>query len=205
MRKKYVCNGFIILFVAFMTQMVYGQEKMVKGTVTDEHDLPLPGVTVRNGSIGTTTDFDGIYRLKAQVKDKLEFSYIGYRTEVITVTNSPGTYSVKMDVDHQEMDEVIVIAYGTSDRESITGSISSVSSQDIEKRAVSNVISSLEGSAPGIQFNSSSGEPGSAGSIRIRGFTTLKGSNSPLYVLNGVPLKAIFLISTLRISKVYLF
>lgn len=187
MRKKYVCNGFIILFVAFMTQMVYGQEKMVKGTVTDEHDLPLPGVTVRNGSIGTTTDFDGFYRLKAQVKDKLEFSYIGYRTEVITVTNSPGTYSVKMDVDHQEMDEVIVIAYGTSDRESITGSISSVSSQDIEKRAVSNVISSLEGSAPGIQFNSSSGEPGSAGSIRIRGFTTLNGSNSPLYVLDGVP------------------
>lgn len=187
MRRKFVYNGIMILFVTLLTQIVHGQEKMVSGTVTDQHDLPLPGVTVINASSGTTTDFDGKYRIKAKVGDKLKFSYIGYRTEVIPVKNSQGIYSIKMAEDQQEMDEVIVIAYGTSDRESITGSISTVSSKDIEKRPVSNVLSSLEGSAPGIQFNSNSGQPGSAGSIRIRGFTTLNGSNSPLYVLDGVP------------------
>lgn len=188
MNKKPHVNKVLLLFTVFLAQIAFAQEKTVTGTITDENDAPLPGVAVKKpGAGGTNTDFDGNYSIDIEVGETLEFSYVGYATQSVTVTEAQDEYNLQMEISENIMDEVLVTAYGESTRESLTGSISSVKSEDFARRAISNVTSALEGSAPGIQFNSSSGTPGSSGSVRIRGFSTINGSNSPLYVIDGVP------------------
>lgn len=188
MNKKILRKGLSLLCTLLIVQLTFAQEKIITGTVVDENDSPLPGVTITTSSSGgTSTDFDGEFSINARVGEEIEFTYMGYSKQVISVTDSQEEYKIQMKPSKNIMDEVIVTAYGVAEKESVTGSITNITSEDIEKRPVTNVFQALEGSAPGIQFNSNSGRPGSAGSIRIRGFSTLNGSNSPLYVIDGVP------------------
>lgn len=176
----------VVAFVVSLTDMG-AQTMQINGTVTDENGVPIPGVNITVGLGGTSTDFDGRFNLIAAPNDVLEFSYIGYEARQVTVVSGQTTYDVVMTVSDNIMDEIVVVAYGTASKQSITGAVSSISTKDLEKRVVSNVTSALEGSAPGLQFNANSGAPGSSGDIRIRGFTTINGSNSPLFVIDGVP------------------
>lgn len=164
------------------------QEKEIRGIVTDPRGLPMPGVVimVKDASRGTQTDFDGKYNIKVEVGQELEFSYIGFKN-VLRVIGDQDVIDVQMEEQMGTLDEVIVTAYGEATRESITGAVSHVGSEDIVKRAGTNIFTALRGSSPGIRFNSQSGSPTSAGDIRIRGFKTIHGSNAPLTVLDGVP------------------
>ncbi len=181
-------------FILFLLLLVIGTgfsySQMIKGKVTAMDDgSPLPGVSVsiKGTTDGTITNVDGIYQLNG-VDDKtvLVFSFIGMTTQEILVGDQK-TINVSMDSEFVGMDEVVVVAYGTAKKESITGAVSSVQAKTIESRPVTNVAGVLEGSSTGIQVNNSYGEPGSNPTIRIRGFSSVTGSNAPLYVIDGVP------------------
>jgi TonB-linked SusC/RagA family outer membrane protein len=192
MRSKF--RWTLALFLVLWVQISFAQEKNLKGVVSDE-DFPLPGVTVviKGTQIGTQTDLDGNYSIKVNQGDIVVFSFIGMQDVQYTV-GAANVYNVTMASDEAILDEVVVVAYGTASKESITGAISMIKSDDIAKRPTTNAIGALEGSAAGIQVNNTSGQPGSEPEVRIRGFTSLRqkavkgiDANAPLYVVDGVP------------------
>lgn len=164
------------------------QVRNISGTVTDEAGDPMIGVSViiKGSTNGVATDIDGNYRLKASAQSVLEFSYIGYETQTVTVGNR-NVIDIVLKEDVKTLDEVVVVAYGTQKKSSITGAISQVNSDDLQKRPVSSVTAALEGSTSGITVTGNYGAAGESPSIRIRGVGTVNGSLNPLYVIDGVP------------------
>jgi len=173
---------FMFLFCAAMQA-----QTTVTGVVSDQNG-PLPGVSVLlNGTTnGAVTDFDGKYILsKVPSNGTLVFSYIGYKTQNILV-NSKTIINVVLAEDMQSLDEVVVVGYGTMKRSDLTGSVVSVSSEAINQSVSTSVEQVLQGRAAGVQINQNSGAPGSSSSIRIRGISSLTGSNEPIFVIDGV-------------------
>lgn len=184
MKFKNYFMGFVLMLLGMTTAL--SQEKTISGTVSDNSGIPLPGATVivKGTVTGTTTDFDGLYSIKVNQGATLEFSFVGYaKTEV--VVGSSNTINVTMQLDNT-LDEVIVVAYGTTTKEAFTGSASVVSSQELLNRNVTSPIAAIEGRATGVQFTSTNGQPGSSPSIVIRGVGTLNGSSDPLYIVDGI-------------------
>lgn len=177
----------ILALMALAVQIGFAQQKTVSGTVTDENGLPLPGATViKSGtSSGTTTDFDGKYQMRVNTGDVLEISHVGYATQSVTVGTS-NSYNVGLQAD-SNLEEVVVVAYGTQKKESITGSVSVINADQIENATFSNPVKSLEGLVSGLRIIQASGQPGSDPIIRIRGFGSINADSSPLIVLDGVP------------------
>ncbi|MBK0370462.1 SusC/RagA family TonB-linked outer membrane protein [Flavobacterium agrisoli] len=175
------------LLVALSLQLVSAQEKMIKGVVSDETG-PIPGVNVivKGTKISSQTDFDGTYTINAKQGETLVFSYVG-KNNLSMVVGSSSTINVQLTSDSNEMDEVVVVAYGKTTKSANTGSVASISSEKLQDRALTNVLSGLDGATSGVQIQTSSGQPGSAPSVRIRGFSSINGSNTPLYIVDGVP------------------
>ncbi|MFI1743293.1 SusC/RagA family TonB-linked outer membrane protein [Thalassobellus sediminis] len=172
---------------------IYGQnENTVKGTVSDESGIPLPGVSViiKNTTTGTATDFDGNYTLKAKSSDVLVFSYLGYTTKEITV-GSKSTIDVNMAEEAGKLDEIVVIGYGSTTRRDVTGAIASVSGEDIVKVPVANAAQAIQGKLPGVRVTTQDGRPGANIAIRVRGGGSLTQSNQPLFVVDGFPVGSI--------------
>lgn len=162
-------------------------QNMVSGVVTGQDGLPLPGVNVviKGTNNGTQTDFDGKYDLQVNQGDVLVFSYIGLITkEVIVSTNT--IIDVVLAEDASTLDEVIVVAYGVARKSSYTGSITQISATDIETRPVTNVLTALDGAAPGVRLTPANGQPGSSPTIRVRGIGSINASSSPLIIVDGV-------------------
>ena len=162
----------------------------VTGTVVGfEDNEPIIGATIQavgNASIGTITDYDGNFTLDVPEGVKtLKITYVGM--EPLEVAVSTKALKIQLKNDSQILDEVVVVAYGTQKKTSLTGSIQEVKSEAIEMRPTSSVAAALEGTVTGVQVNSTYGAPGSDPSIRIRGVGTVNGSSSPLYILDGVP------------------
>ena len=170
--------------------LVNAQVSKVTGTVTSHEDgLPVVGasVLVKGTQVGTVTDIDGKFTITnvPSSAGTLVISFIGMKTQEVDIKP---VVNVVLHSDAEQLDEVVVVAYGTAKKESLTGSISVVDNKKIEKRITTSVTAALEGAAPGVQVNNTYGEPGSAPSIRIRGFGTLvSGASDPLYVVDGVP------------------
>lgn len=183
--KKLLQSLFVLVFVAFHAM---AQDRTISGTVTSTEDnIPLPGVSVK--AVGSqavaVTGGDGRYSLRISSSvTAIQFSYIGFVTKTVNVTSS-NTLNVGLASDSKSLGDVVVVAYGTQKKESITGSVSSISSKDLEKRTVTNLTAALQGSAPGISVGASNGQPGASAAIRIRGFGSLSSSSSPLIVLDG--------------------
>ncbi|GAA4814867.1 TonB-dependent receptor [Litoribaculum gwangyangense] len=157
----------------------------VTGTVTADGQ-PLPGATVliKNTSKGTSTDFDGNYAIEASPDNTLIFSYVGYATKEVTVGNQ-SVINVTLEADNK-LDEVVVIGYGTQRKSDLTGSVSSVSAEDIATLPVARVDQALQGRAAGVQVTQTSGAPGAGTSIRVRGGNSITGNNQPLWVVDGI-------------------
>lgn len=179
---------FLLVICALCAFDISAQARTITGTVTDEVGDPMAGVAVlvKGTATGMSTDIDGKYSVKAGKGAVLEFSYIGYMTQTITV-GERSVIDVVMKEDIKALDEVVVIAYGTQKKSSITGAISQVTSDAIANRPVSSVTSALEGASSGISVTEAVGQPGTSSTISIRGVGTVTGSNSPLIVLDGVP------------------
>ena len=176
----------LILLMALVTEIGLAQEKTVTGTVTDSDGLPLPGVNVliKGSSTGTQTDFDGNYAIQAEQGDVLVYSFLGLQKAEYTV-GSVNIIDVTLQPDNSTLDEVVVVAYGTSSQEAFTGSASVIGSAELETRNVTSAIAAIEGKATGVQFTSPSG-PGESPGIVIRGVGTLNGDTDPLYIVDGV-------------------
>ncbi|MFH6969285.1 SusC/RagA family TonB-linked outer membrane protein [Flavobacterium sp. FlaQc-28] len=175
------------LLIALSIQFSYAQERTVTGIVSgDTGVIPGVNVIVKGTKVSTQTDFDGGFSIKVKTGDVLLFSYVGM-DQVTAVVGPSSTVSVKMKDSGKSLDEVVVVAYGKAKKSSYTGSAVSIKGEDFANRAVTNVLSTIEGASSGVQIQSASGQPGAAPAIRIRGFSSINGSNAPLYVVDGVP------------------
>ncbi len=165
---------------------VYAQKQVVKGKVTDPSGTPLPGVTiiVKGTTIGTSTDAEGAYALEAEAKDVLVFSFIGYASQEITI-GAQSLIDVSLKEDVATLQEIVVVGYGTQKKALNTGANFQVKGEDLFKQSTTNVLQALQGQTPGVQISSTSGQPGEAMKVMIRGAGSIAGNN-PLYVVDGV-------------------
>lgn len=181
---------FLVLSMG-MLQHSFAQSMEVTGTVTDaESEMVLPGVNVvvKGTTTGASTDQDGEYSITVNSpQDTLVFSFVGYLEREIPV-NERSTIDVVMATDVQQLEDVVVVGYGTQSEDDATGSIASISSDDFNEGVVSTSDQLLQGRAAGIQITPSSGEPGAGSNIRIRGTSSVRSGNNPLFVVDGVPL-----------------
>jgi hypothetical protein len=182
----------LTLFMAFVMQFSSAQEKTVTGTVTTLDDgLPLPGasVIVKGTSRGQQTDFDGKYSISVKSGDVLVISYIGMKNAEVIVGAS-SVYDVELALDNT-LDEVVIIGYGTTTKQAFAGTATTIATKDIENKNFANVTQSLAGEASGVQVINTSGQPGSVSTVRIRGYGSISGNRSPLYVVDGIPITAL--------------
>lgn len=163
------------------------QARKITGTVKDAQGQPLLGVNVlvKGTTNGTITDLDGKYTLEAPAGATLVFSYIGFTSQEVTANG--GTLNVTLKEDSQNLQEVVVVGYGTQQKKDITGSVAVVDTKELLASTGSSAVGQLQGRAAGVQV-SQSGTPGSSTMIRIRGINTVNDS-SPLYVIDGVSTK----------------
>lgn len=187
--NKYII--FTLFWSVLLVGTSYGQTPAITGVVTSAEDNePLIGVTVKiKGTLeGTISDVDGKYTITTQkANPTLVFSYIGFETKETAVGNRQ-IVDVSMEPDLSELDEVVVIGYGTREKKDVTGAISSIGTKDIQNVPLRSVDQALQGRSAGVFFVQSSGMPGAAASVRIRGGNSINGSNEPLYVVDGVPI-----------------
>jgi len=165
------------------------QDQQISGTVTDEAHTPLPGVSVfvKGSTSGSVTDADGKFRINAPAQGTLSFSFIGMRN-VDEPINGRTTIDVAMQSDLSQLEEVVVVGYGTQKKSDVTGSVGSVSTKEIKATPITGLAQSMQGRVAGVQVQQTSNAPGGGVSIRIRGGNSLQGGNEPLYVVDGFPL-----------------
>ncbi|MFI1771354.1 YfbK domain-containing protein [Thalassobellus citreus] len=194
---------FKFIIALTISMQIHGQERLVTGKISDESGLPLPGVSVliKGSSTGVSTNFDGLYQIKAKDSDVLVFSFIGYVTEERTVGKLT-TISFSLQADFQSLDEVVIVGYGSQRRSSITGSVSAVSSHSVSKSELkrqkqkayhsqlanqiqsnNSVPKALQGSLAGVSVVNTSGKESK---IRIRGIASISNKKEPLVVVDGV-------------------
>lgn len=162
-------------------------QQSVAGTVLDANGQPLPGASVveKGTNNGTQTDFEGNYAIEVGDDAILVVSYFGYKTQEVSVSGQT-QIDVTLEEDVSQLNEVVVVGYGSQRKSDLTGSISSVDSKSFEKQPLTKIDQALQGRAAGVQVNQTSGAPGSAFKIRVRGTNSIAGNNEPLYVVDGV-------------------
>lgn len=210
MYKKKLANimkhwFFVLIFFLFGLNTVLGQ-RTIEGTVKDESTgEPLPGVniTVKETTRGTASDADGNFNIEVMPEDEtLVFSFVGYEEKEVTI-GEEDQIEVLLSQKAQEMEEIVVVGYGTVKKSDLTGSVTSVKSESISKLSSANALDALAGKLSGAQISSSSGEPGSNPIVRVRGVGTINNAN-PIYVVDGVILDDISFLSSSDIESVEL-
>lgn len=180
----------ILLAMALPLMAVAQNDRVVSGTVVDEIGDPMVGVTIMatGTSAGTSTDFDGNFRLKVPNGVKtLEFSYIGYEKKTMAITS--GNVNVQLTPNAQVMEEVVVIGYGSQKKDDLTGSVTAIGEKDFNQGVISSPEQLVNGKIAGVQITNSGGSPTAGSTIRVRGGASLNASNDPLIVLDGVPME----------------
>ena len=182
-------NKIFFLFV-FLPMMVFSQSKTITGTVKDETGLTLPGVTIQiknTENLGAISNFDGYFNITIPSTSSkiLVFSYLGYTTQEVNVSKTTNVNLI-MIPDQTQLDEVVVIGYGTVLKKDVTGALTSVKVKDNVANQSGTIDQLLQGRAAGVQVTQNAGAPGSGISVKIRGTNSLRGNNEPLYVIDGV-------------------
>ena len=180
-------NRLIHLLLIFPI-ILFAQNKAITGTVVDENKMPLPGasILVKGLNIGSSTDFDGNFSLNVpETGEVLVVSYLGYMTKELVISKNL-TFNIQLDIDTNTLDEIVVVGYGTQRKSDITGAVTSVKVDAIAVAQNSTIDALLQGRAAGVQVTQNAGSPGSGVSVKIRGASSLRGNNEPLYVIDGV-------------------
>ncbi|MEM8508813.1 MAG: SusC/RagA family TonB-linked outer membrane protein [Bacteroidota bacterium] len=178
----------VFLLVLAVPAIMFSQN-VVTGTVTDKtFGEPLLGasIVVKGTTNGTTTDFDGNYRIEAENGQILVFSYIGYKAQEIEVTSN--VINVVLEEDTNQLDEVVIIGYGTTTKKDATGSVIGVTEEELNQGFIASPQDLIVGKAAGVNITTAGGAPGAGAQIRIRGGSSLDASNDPLIIVDGVPL-----------------
>ncbi|MFD1062094.1 SusC/RagA family TonB-linked outer membrane protein [Winogradskyella litorisediminis] len=180
----------LTLFMAFVMQLSFGQEKDITGTVTAASDgLPLPGVNVivKGTAKGTQTDFDGNYTLKSvKAGDVIVFSFVSMKTTERTV-GAGNVINVSMADDVASLDEVVITGYSTTTKAKSSVSSVRVSSETIENRPNASFVQTLSGQVPGLNITTSTGQPGGNSLVQLRGVGSINGNTEPLFIIDGAP------------------
>lgn len=170
-------------------QIVDAQVRNISGTVKSAEDgTSIPGVSVviKGTTLGTITNIDGYYSLGVPADAKtVIFSFVGMKTLELPISGA--VIDASMSADVLGLDEVMVVAFGTTKKSTFTGSATQINSDQIELRPLTNITNAIEGVSAGVQVSPGSGQPGAGADIRIRGFGSINASSSPLYVVDGVP------------------
>ncbi|MCK3685942.1 TonB-dependent receptor [Maribellus sp. YY47] len=182
----------VVLFLVAMLgfSFSYAQVKTITGKVTDAGSgEPLPGVTivVKGTTNGTITNFDGDYSIKVDMDQILQFSFVGYLKQEITVGNQ-NVLNVQLKTDTEQLEEVVVVGYGIQKKREIVGSIAKVESEDIGNKLTSSFEGVLAGQASGVSVTTGSGMAGSSAIVRVRGVASINSAGDPLYVVDGIPI-----------------
>ena len=168
------------------------QDRVVTGLVTDKNEMPIIGasVVVEGTTIGAITDFDGNFTLSIPANaTRLSISYIGYTTQIVDIDRTK--FNIILEEESFNIDEVVVVGYNTVKRGQITGSVDMVKSDKIAQQSSASLEDRLQGKVAGLMISTGSGQPGSSDvKIRIRGTGSINGSNTPLYILDGVMIEA---------------
>jgi len=181
-------RALLCLFLLSLGGAMHAQTT-VNGVVSDEKGMTIPGVTVsvKGSNDATITNLDGQYSLSAASDATIVYSFIGFATQEIAVKGRK-VINVSLSEGAKTLDEVVVIGYGSQKKGDVNGSVSSVKARDIENLKQVSVDQMLQGKAAGVTVTNNSGAPGSNVSVKIRGITSLSGTNEPLYVIDGVPI-----------------
>jgi outer membrane receptor for Fe3+-dicitrate len=160
----------------------------VSGTVLDANNDPLPGVNVvQTGSTnGTITDLDGKYTINVPSDATLTFSYIGFNNHVENVNGRTSIPPITLESDDKEIEQVVVVGYGTQRKSDLTGSVASVGTDDLKNRSTTDAAAALQGKVSGVQILNNSGAPGEGAKIRVRGYSSNDGNIGPLLIVDGL-------------------
>ncbi len=182
MKIKYYC----ILVCLLLSTLSFSQEIVVSGSVISGDGSPLPGasVIVKGTSTGTQTDFDGEFTLNVDSNAILIISYVGFEGQEVRARTSP--IRIILIENAAELDQVVVVAYGTASKSSVTGSVTQINASEIAERPLTNVLTVLDGAASGVRITPANGQPGSSPTIRVRGIGSINASSAPLIIVDGI-------------------
>ena len=189
-QKTFVKWLVLSLFLIGLTPTLLFAQNALKGKVVDEKNLPLPGAGVKLTTSGrvTVTDNEGNFSINTTENDKTFIvSFIGYPSQEITIKPGVSTYNVNLTPDSKNLNEVVVIGYGTQKRRDVTGSVVSLSGSAIKEVPAANIQQALQGRMAGVEVQSVGTRPGAGAQIRIRGERSINASNDPLFVVHGIP------------------
>lgn len=177
----------LVLSLIFST---IAQDIAISGKVTSSEDgstLAGVNVTIKGSSKGTTTASDGSYRISAPAKSVLVYSFVGFNSQEIAV-GSKTIINVTLKSSTTDLDEVVIVGYGTQAKNKATYSVSSIKSDELKNLPVTGVDQAMQGRAAGVLVTSNSGTPGGGVTVRLRGGSSITASNEPLYVVDGIPI-----------------
>jgi TonB-dependent starch-binding outer membrane protein SusC len=183
-------TNLILMLVMLFSVALFAQDGyQLSGKVTDQANMPIPGVNVNISKTtnGASTDFEGKFQLNVKKGDVLNFSYLGYNTESITITNQK-TITIIMKEDGKQLEEVVVVGYGTRKKSHLTGAIARIGGDEVAAIQSARVDDALAGKLPGVRIQNQSGEPGSDPKIQIRAASSISGDSGPLIVVDGYPI-----------------
>ncbi|OXA80752.1 TonB-linked outer membrane protein, SusC/RagA family [Flavobacterium aquidurense] len=202
-KRTNCCFAVVFLLCLFMSNQVSAQNVTLEGTVNDATGMSLPGVNVleKGTKNGTSTDFDGHYKLKlTNPKAVVIFSFIGFKTKEVAVAGKT-KIDVALGEDANSLNEVVVVGYGTTKKSDLTGAVSTISGNDLKKVPVANVAEALTGRIAGVQVTSAEGSPDADIKIRVRGGGSLTQDASPLIIVDGFPVNSMNDISSSDIDS----
>ncbi|MFV0328186.1 MAG: SusC/RagA family TonB-linked outer membrane protein [Bacteroides xylanisolvens] len=202
-KKTIIFRSFVLLLLTLCFVSVLAQDNtQVSGVITDAKTREtLVGVVVAqkgNATKGTVSDIDGKYSINVERGSVLRFSFVGYVTKEVQVLSE--SMDIQLETSSELIDDVVVIGYGTTKRKDVTTAISSVTTEDLQQRPIVSAGQAIQGRAAGVSVIQPNGAPGGELSIRVRGTTSMNGSNSPLYVVDGVPVDNINFLAPSDIS-----
>jgi TonB-linked SusC/RagA family outer membrane protein len=185
---------FIVAMLFVNTQLFAQDTYGLTGIVIDANNVPIPGanIVVANTTRGTQTDFDGNFTIQVKSGDILRFSYIGYSTQTVAIV-AQKTVSITLKEDASQLDEVVVVGYGTQKKSTLTGSISKVTNETLDQIAVSRVDDALIGQVSGVNIQATNAEAGGAPTITIRGVGSVTADSGPALVVDGIVVSSEFL------------
>ncbi|RYF45016.1 MAG: SusC/RagA family TonB-linked outer membrane protein, partial [Chitinophagaceae bacterium] len=189
MRKKTFAVALTGILL-FFSLSIFAQNKTVTGTVTDQDGAGVPGasVVVKGSNLGTNTDANGAFTLSVPASARtLVISFVGLATQEVPVADGAISVSLKAATSN-DLNEVVVVGYGSSRKRDLTGSVASVTSKEFNTGQINSPEQLLQGKVPGLQITNSSGQPGGLTIVRIRGNNSIRSGNNPLYVVDGIPL-----------------
>ena len=192
--KQYRLKPFILALIALCFGLIaggslaFGQTSALSGVVVDEFGDPMMGVTVKvneRSGVGTLTGLDGDFTIQVNPSETLTFSYVGFKTITLTVSEVKANPRIQMSEDQELLDEVVVVGYAKGSKRTISGAVSQVSAEDMNAGQVVNPLQALQGKVAGVNIRKVGGDPTATASIRIRGTTSLSGGNDPLVIIDG--------------------